>query len=96
MNDEIEQLRCRMMELALKRGCFTAPEVLAISQRLDVLIVREQRLRFDSTAYPKRNIFTAWQTSVTSFKNLTTDHARFMKHKTMYTIVHMGTFFSNY
>ncbi|MCM3627382.1 aspartyl-phosphate phosphatase Spo0E family protein [Paenibacillus glycanilyticus] len=42
---EIEQLRGKMVEKAMKKKTFVHREVLQLSQMLDELIVREQVLR---------------------------------------------------
>lgn len=49
---QIYRVRVRMQRLALEKG-LSSPEVLAVSQRLDKLIVQSQRLRQES----RRNEF---------------------------------------
>ncbi len=73
MENTIENLQCRMIELALEKGCLTAPEVLEISQRLDQIIIREQRLLLASVAYPERDILTVGQSFVASFEDCITN-----------------------
>ncbi len=46
MLDVIENLRARMIEIAMEKGSFVAPEVLAVSQQLDFLIVQIQGRSF--------------------------------------------------
>lgn len=41
--EEVNDLRCQMLKVAEEKGSLTDPDVVAISQRLDVLIVDLQR-----------------------------------------------------
>ncbi|QQE76958.1 aspartyl-phosphate phosphatase Spo0E family protein [Alicyclobacillus sp. SO9] len=49
MNQLIEHLRCKMIDLAHERGSLTHPEVIAVSEQLDDYIVKVQQLLKDSS-----------------------------------------------
>lgn len=48
----IEQLRHKLIALALERGSLTNPEVIAISQELDDLLIRAQKSK-DAYTYKR-------------------------------------------
>ncbi|MFB5192460.1 aspartyl-phosphate phosphatase Spo0E family protein [Alicyclobacillus fastidiosus] len=48
IRDNIELLRTQMVRVAEEQGSLTHPDVLAISERLDVLICEAQAERFHS------------------------------------------------
>ncbi len=70
MISAIENLRYKMIEIANEKGSFIAPEVLAISQQLDLLLVEEQRIRHASILYSTRGIQTISQSFVACSKKL--------------------------
>jgi hypothetical protein len=69
VEETIDQLRCRLIKLATEKDSLVDPEVIALSHRLDSLIVFEQRVRLKSLTNPQRNIFSVWQSSITRLKN---------------------------
>ena len=69
MYETIEELRCRMIELAEEKGHLSDPAVLAISRKLDSIIIVEQRRRMNSIANSQRNVCFIWQSSKTRFKD---------------------------
>ncbi|GGG87045.1 MULTISPECIES: aspartyl-phosphate phosphatase Spo0E family protein [Paenibacillus] len=55
--NQLQSLRMKLHEIAEARGSLTDPEVLAISEEADQLIVVLQQLQRDQIAYtlPRRN-----------------------------------------
>ncbi|MCF8567848.1 aspartyl-phosphate phosphatase Spo0E family protein [Alicyclobacillus tolerans] len=56
MQTIVEYLRNKMIRMAENRGSLAHPDVIAVSQQLDNLIVHIQRRRLEVNTYPKLNI----------------------------------------
>lgn len=71
---DIEELRNTMYRVATERGSLTHPDVVALSEQLDDLIVVVQRrrlinfLRDSHITYAKGNSFPLWQTTKSRLK----------------------------
>jgi len=84
----IEYLKHKMVCVAEEKGSLTHPDVVAISQRLDLFLVQVQRSRLAAYTNPKRNVSFVRQTFKSGSKYPVPFRTRFVNHFTNYTIKH--------